>query len=249
MLKQITSLQHPAIKHLVKLRQNRDYRYDHHSLVIEGSKVIAELGRDAPLKLLMTTDETLIPKGVCADQVLIVSEEILHKASGMQNSEGILGEIAMPRPTPFKGIKTLLALDGINDPGNLGTLQRTALALGWEGVFLLNESCDPYNEKALRAARGATFRLPYNTGSWHDLWAIAKENQLTPLVADLEGKDPGNFKKEERILLILSNEARGPSEEALKDAAKVTLPMTGKMESLNVAVAGGILMYALRNHD
>lgn len=246
MLKQITSLQHASIKHLVKLRQNRDYRYEHHSLVIEGIKPLNELGKNIQVKLLMALDESLIPTHAKPQQTLIVSEEILQKASGLQHPEGILAEVEMPQSSTLRGLKSIIALDEINDPGNLGTLLRSALALGWEGAFIVKDSCDPYNEKALRASRGATFRLPIGMGSWNDLRKIVEENKLTSLVADLNGEDPSSFNSLDRMVLILSNEARGPSPLALENSRKVTIPMPGKMESLNVAVAGGILMYSLK---
>ena len=84
----------------------------------------------------------------------------MKKISGMQTPEGLVVEIEMPKPAPLEGLKYLLALDGVSDPGNVGALLRTALALGWQGIFILDESCDPFNDKALRSARGATFRLP-----------------------------------------------------------------------------------------
>ena len=244
-MKTITSLQNPLVKHLVKLRQNRDYRYDHHSLVIEGVKIINEVCRRLPVKTLVALDESFIPIGCKADEILIAPMDLFEKITGLQSSEGLLAEIKMPPSASLKGLKRIIALDGVSDPGNLGTLLRTALALGWEGVFILNDSCDPYNEKALRAASGATFHIPIGTGSWKDLEALIKGNQLTPLAADTEGTPVETLSKQGNYLLILSNEARGLSEQAARISQKVSIPMPGPMESLNVAIAGGILMYAL----
>lgn len=246
MEKEITSLQNPIVKHLVKLRQNHDYRFEHKQLVVEGLKMVQELCTKKPAKVLVVVDETIIPKGVRADEILVVSEDIMEKISGVRSPEGILAEVAMPNPSDLKGLKHIVALDGINDPGNLGTLMRTALALGWEGVFIVHESCDPYNEKALRAARGATFRLPLGIGSWADLEQIIKRNKLQPLVGDTQGTEISKLKSQEPTLLVLGNEARGPSPEALRLCKKIAIPMPGAMESLNVAVAGGILMYELK---
>lgn len=245
MYREVTSLQHPLVKHLVKIRQNRDYRYEHQSLVIEGVKPVSEICPLLHLKTLVVYDETLIPERAKADEVLLVPEEILHKISGMQHTEGILAEVAMPRFVSLKGKRRILALDGINDPGNLGTLLRTALALGWDGVFLLENTCDPFNEKALRAARGATFHLALSNGSWKNLKDLIQDNKMLPLVADLRGNNPQDLPLEhEKIVLILGNEATGPSAESER-FQKVTIPMQEEMESLNVAVAGGILMYML----
>lgn len=243
MTKQITSLQHPLIKHLVKLRQNRDYRYDHHTAVVEGVKMIKELAGNHTFKVVMASDPTLIPAEIKAEQVIVVSEEVLLKTSGLSHPEGILGEIVLPKSESLPKLNSLLVLDGINDPGNLGTLFRTALALNWEGIFLIQESCDPFNEKALRAARGATFKIPFKQGSWEEVALITKENNLTPCLADLKGDSPVKI---DRPLLILSNEAKGPSSQTVLKSKKIAIPMPGPMESLNVAIAGAILMYTLR---
>lgn len=246
MNRQITSVENSLVKHLVKLRQNTDYRYDHQSIVIEGAKTIKEVSQTHPIKTLLVYDESFLPKNVKASQVYIVNEAVMKKVSGVPTPEGIVAEMAMPKPASLSGKKYILVLDGISDPGNLGTILRTALALGWEGVFVINESCDPFNEKTLRASRGATFRLPIAQGSWAEVKKLIKENDLQPLVADLKGMDFTEVKPKNGVLLVLSNEAHGPSLDAVKICQKIFIPMPGKMESLNVSIAGGILMHALR---
>ncbi len=247
MVRHVTSLQHELVKHLIKLRQNHDYRVDHQSLIIDGIKPITELGRSLKPKVIVAWDETLIPEGINADDVVIVNESVMKKISGMATPEGLLAEIPMPKPSSFKDKRYIVALDKVGDPGNVGTIIRTALALGWEGVFVLDESCDPFNEKALRAARGATFRLPLAWGSWNDLKKIIQDNKLDGVVADLEGSKLQDVKFKNGICLVLSNEAQGASKEAKKLCQPVTIDMAGDMESLNVAVAGGILMHALKS--
>jgi TrmH family RNA methyltransferase len=245
MIKKIASAQNPLVKHLVRLRHNRDYRYEHHSVVVEGKKIITELCKNNVIKHLLILDESQLPPEARPLETWLVTEEIMHKISGVQSSEGILAEVVMPNPSSLSGKKRLIALDGVNDPGNLGTLLRTALALGWEGAFIVNDSCDPFNEKAIRSARGAIFRLPFNTGSWQELQQLAEANQMLPIAADMHGEPVSSFKHQGGILLVLSNEAHGLSPQADPLCRKVSVPMPGSMESLNVAVAGGILMFAL----
>lgn len=245
MLRQVASAQNPLVKHLVKLRQNRDYRYEHHSLVIEGITMVTEMGKDTHFRCVVVRDETLLPKGIKADDVLVVTDSVMEKISGLHSSEGIVAEIDMPRPAELKGHSRVIALDGISDPGNMGTLLRSALALGWEGAFILENSCDPFNEKAIRAARGATFRMPLAWGNWEQLKKLIKSNKMTPLAADLKGQKVEETNVKGNCLLVLGNEARGISEEAKVSCQALTIPMSGKMESLNVAAAGSILMYAL----
>ena len=112
-------------------------------------------------------------------------------------------------------------------------------------VFLLDGCCDPYNDKALRSARGATFRIPIASGHWEQLDKIIAANKMTPFVADLQGKSLSTLDGVKAPLLIMGNESRGVSAESCKRSQAITIPMAGKMESLNVSVAGGIIMYAL----
>lgn len=245
-MRKITSVQHELVKHLVKLRQNHDYRMDHQSLVIDGIKLVSEIGKKIKPKVLIAWDESLIPNDIKADEVVIVSESVMKKISGMVSPEGIVAEIPMPKPASFKGKQYIIAVDGVSDPGNVGTILRTALALGWEGVFFLDDCCDPYNEKALRSARGASFQLPLAWGNWDNLKKIILDNQLDPIVADLKGIKLQDVKVKHGICLVLSNEAHGPSKIAQQLCQPVTIAMADEVESLNVAVAGGIMMYALK---
>lgn len=246
MAKMISSAQHPLVKHFVKLRHNRSYREDKGSVLIEGEKIIKEVCTQHEAKVFLATHEELVPKGVLFQDLIIINESIAKKISGLTFHEGIFAEIPMPESPTLKNINWLLVCDGISDPGNLGALLRSGLALGWDAAFILDNCCDPYNDKALRSAKGATFRLPLTFGSWNELQEIAKTNKLKPLVADMEGIPVSQIKEKEGFLLLLSNESHGISESAKEFCTKVTIPMLGEMESLNVAVAGGILMFALR---
>ena len=240
-LKEITSLQHPLVKRLVKLRQNRGYRYSEQSVVIEGIKMVREIGSQTTPHVIMTQDPSLIPE--LTENVILVTEQILKKISGTQNPEGIVAEVPMPSSANMQGLDYILALDGISDPGNMGTLLRTALALDWKGAFILEGCCDPFNDKAQRAAKGATFRLPIAFGNWTELQNLSQENGWQPYLADLEGESLETFQPPDKMLLVLGNEAHGASETAKMFCQKLTIPMSGQMESLNVSLAGGIIMY------
>lgn len=239
----IQSLQNPVIKHLVKLRQNSDYRYEHESVIVEGPQLIQEVSQSHPIKRIVTIDECLVPPAVKCGELYVVSQAALDKISGLVHSPGILAEVQLPAPSKLDKVRFLLVIDRISDPGNLGTLIRSALAFGWEGVFVLDNSCDLFNEKAIRSARGATFRLPYALGSGEDLKKLLKKNRLKAWVADTAGTPLNQVAKEDSAALILSNESAGPS----TDGQKITIPMPGPMESLNVAIAGSILLYHLKH--
>lgn len=238
--KDVTSLQHPIVKTFVKLRSSRKFRYDQKQLVIAGIKQVSE----AP-----AVEVLLIRKGFSFDksakQVFSVTEEILKKATGLETPEPIAAIVPMPEWGKLEGKNRILALDGIADPGNLGTLLRTALALGWDGAFLTEECVDPYNEKALRAAKGATFSLPLRMGSSAELLELIKREQFQAWVADMDGKPLPDVKPQSKTILILGNEANGVSEELKKKCDKIAIPIA-HIESLNVAAAGAILMYNLK---
>lgn len=246
-IRKLTSLQHPIVKHIVHLRQNHDYRDEYHSVVIVGKKEVVEIGSKTLVKALFVYDESFVPENIQAREVYMVTEEIMHKISGMMSPEGFLAEVDMPLNDDLKGSKRVIVLDGVNDPGNLGNILRTALAFGWD-AFIVEGSCDPYNDKALRASRGASFRLKMGRGSWADLDRIIQDNKLEAYAADLNGTPAPALKFDKGIALILSNEARGVSAEANARAQKVTIPMSGLIESLNVASAGAILMFLLKGY-
>jgi TrmH family RNA methyltransferase len=242
----LTSIHHPLVKHLNKLRQDRQYRYIEQSVLIEGLKPIQEMDPSQVRKLVYIEKwKDQLPLAVKEEWMM--SEAMMKKLSGMTASEGIIAEVEMPPFGSLNHLDFVLALDGISDPGNMGTLLRTALALGWEGVYILPNSCDPYNDKALRASRGAHFRLQLGQGTVKELQKLVQESGWEPLVADVKGDLLQTFGPSKKRLLVLGNEAHGASSDISRFCSKVTIPMPGAMESLNVAVAGGILMYGLKH--
>lgn len=240
--KMISSLQNPLVKHCVKLRESRQYREEMQSVFITGHKMVDELMRMCQPKRLFFMEKKEIREPIEAYQV---SEAVLKKITGLPSPEGIAAEFPLPKPSALEPISSLIALDRIADPGNLGTLIRTALALGWDGVFLLPGCVDPFHDKTMRASRGALFHFPWASGSWEELSQLKEHNNLTAYVADMHGVPISSLSKNVRPLLLLSNEAQGISKEGSHFGIAISIPMKGEMESLNVAIAGAILMYAL----
>lgn len=239
----ITSLQHEIVKDTVRLRQNRDWRHEHRLVVLEGVKTVEEVCKFHRALRIFVVEPAIIPPGVEMEEMVLVSGPVMQKLSGVQSPEGIIAVVPMPLNADFKGKKRILALDGINDPGNIGTLLRTALALGWDGAYLLPGCADPFNDKALRASRGAPFRLPMIEGDWVHLKKLMEENNWKPYAADLDGIKPSEVSAKDALLLVLGSESHGLSKTAKDACEAVTIPMPGDMESLNVGVAGGLLMY------
>jgi TrmH family RNA methyltransferase len=243
MNKKIVSLQHPLVKHLVKIRSDKKARTEHGSLLIAGANLVPEVcAKIKPLHIL-ATDPSRYPSLYAG--AIEVTEEILKKITGLESASHIAAEVPLPKQGLPSKLSRLLVVDQLSDPGNLGTLIRTALAFKWDGIFLLEGSVDLFNEKVIRSAKGAMFRLPYLIGSWEDLAAIEETHHLARWVADLDGSPPEEIEINPKggLSLILGSEAHGPSDQAVAKGGKVTLKMGGDMESLNVGVAGGILMY------
>jgi TrmH family RNA methyltransferase len=242
----ITSLQHAYVKHLVKLRENRDYRYRSQSVVVCGLKLIKELSSKFHFSSLLLEEGFHLSFTVEAENLYHVTPQIIKKISGLEQPEPIAAEIEMPKVQDLSSANFLLILDGISDPGNLGTLLRNALGLGWDGVFLTSGSADPFNDKALRAAKGATFMIPWKSGPLEELKILLRKKNRKLYAADMHGKDLSNFQFSPPLALALGNEAHGLTSEIEESAEMIAIPMQGRMESLNVASAGAIMMYEIR---
>lgn len=246
----ITSLQNPLVKEMVKLGKSRKYRLEKSLVIIEGTKLIHEICAIADVETLFYSNEQLLPSKVDKTKCIYVTEEIIKKISGTVTPEGVIASFPMPPESSLKECHSLLVLDGVQDPGNVGTLARTALAFGWKGLFCLEGTCDVWNDKALRASRGALFTLPYRFGSWEDLQEVVSFHDLTLYAAGLEGSAPESIEKNNhKIALILGNEGQGLSSRAKELCHQVMIPMKKEVESLNVSIAGALLMYLLRGFN
>ena len=238
----IKSLQHPIVKELLALRTSSKKRKELQTVLIIGQKMIKER-KNLKLLLLEThLDPNNFPK---AEKTYHVSSTIIQKITGLQASDGACATLAMPKAANLDTKKYIMALDHISDPGNLGTLLRTALAFGYEGAFLMG-GADPYNDKALRAAKGATFDLPLQFGTHESFLNLLKNAKMTGFTADLSGKSLNDQPTPPSFALILGNEGSGISPVLQTHCQSIKIPMTEYVESLNVAIAGGILLYALR---
>jgi len=167
-----------------------------------------------------------------------------------QTPQGVLAVASIPRATmdrltPGTGRSTLLVLDAVQDPGNFGTMVRTAEALGAAGVLVLPGTVDPWNAKAVRSAMGSSFRLPIVPADWDTAGPWLRDHGFAVLVADAAG-DPLGEVRPDRAALVLGNEGAGVSPATQIHADRtVSVPLRGRAESLNVAAAAAILLYEL----
>jgi RNA methyltransferase, TrmH family len=178
-----------------------------------------------------------------------VDDRALVELADTETPQGVLAVAAIPRPS-LDAIdlaappSAVLVLDAVQDPGNLGTLARTAEALGAAGLVALPGTVDPWNAKSVRAAMGATFRLPVVQAAWDDLEPWLRARGVAVLAADAAGEPLGP--PPSRAALVLGNEGAGISPETAARADRtIAIPLRGRAESLNVAAAGAILLHEL----
>lgn len=237
--KKISSLQHPLVKHWEKLRREKNYREEKGALLIAGEKMIREF--PFPLRTLIS----LQAAPLMAEQRYFVTEAILKKITGLETPDGFAAEVELPLPQDVGHCRRLLILDQLQDPGNMGTLLRTALAFGWEGVVATPGTVDFFNDKALRAAKGATFRLAYSWKTPEEIALLSREKKWDVWVADLTGKDLETIPFHLPFALVLSSEGEGVNAWARKLGKAISIPLKRGVESLNVAAAGAILLYTM----
>ena len=253
----VQSAGNPYVKHCVRLRGSGRYRQELGRLLLVGDVPVHEVlgAGEARAHVLFRREGTASGLEAGSAHVLDVNEAVLRKLSGLENVDGLslAAEVAVPAAADFAAwergtLRRLLVLDRIQDPGNLGTLFRTAAALDWDGVYLVNGCCDPFNEKAIRASRGSPFRLPVAAGGVKGLQEIRAAHDLQCFSAEPRG--PGLPEPRElagaNVCLVLGSEGQGVSDECAAFCDPVGIAMTGAMESLNVGVAGGILMHHLQ---
>ncbi|KAJ4840384.1 hypothetical protein Tsubulata_036248 [Turnera subulata] len=282
----IVATSNPFVRHCVKLIRSSAYRHSHASAVVVGATPIREIHKSqesleektVEIECLFLLDNIEVPEGLtnCSPRVLRVSSFVMKKLSQLQSTECTEAIALMKFPSTyfllddgrnnedcrkwFPSPHRILVLERIQDPGNLGTLLRSAVAFKWSGVFLLPGCCDPFNVKVLRASRGASFQIPIVSGDWHHLEALKHEFQMKMLGGHPDSSDElkpvvrlsqafADGLADVPLCLVLGNEARGLSDQAQQDCELISIPMAGEFESLNVAVAGGIFLYMLQSEN
>lgn len=171
-----------------------------------------------------------------------VESSLLRTLSETESPQGILAVVSLTQLQIPNSVNFVLILDQIRDPGNLGTLLRTAVAAGVDAVLLPPETTDAFAPKVVRSGMGAHFRLPIHSMAWEEIQEQIKDLQV--YLADMDGQSCWETDLSQPLALIIGSEAEGASEEARKLAAqKISIPMTGNVESLNAGIAGSVLMF------
>jgi TrmH family RNA methyltransferase len=213
-------------------------------VAVEGALVAKGFG-DSPREAALLAD--MDRRGVAVETV---AERTLLELADTTTPQGILA-VVTPRHWELKDVvpskgSPVLVLDAVQDPGNTGTLLRTAFSLGAAGAILLKGSADPSHPKVLRAAMGASFRLPAATADVDEFKAWVVAQRATVWATAANGVSLAPTTAPERLAIVVGNEGAGVRDEVLAlAAARVAVPLARGAESLNVAVAAGIVLYAV----
>jgi len=249
----ITSTQNNRVKLIAALQTQAKTRRKEGKIALEGARLVRDAlvsGHAAEFILYTPDNENLIADlQVINAEMLPVSDEVMRHISDTQQPPGIIGVFAMPEPVLPSAPKRVLILDAIRDPGNMGTILRTAAAAGVEVALLSPDCVDPYNPKVLRGGMGAHFRLPVIEMSWEQIEAYAQPLRI--YLADSHGDvryDEADWAA--GWALIIGSEAHGAGQEAAKLAsARVYIPMAAETESINAAMAAGVILFGAKRQS
>ena len=253
----IQSKDNKTIKHIISLQQ-RKYRQKFGEYTVEGIRAVTDLGKKGFLRAILIREskrselEPLVQKDFSISSVYVVQDPIFDKIEHSVNGQGILG-IAKKCINELHSFIVedglYVALDGVQDPGNLGTIIRTAVAAGAKGIFLLKGTVDPYNEKCVRSTMSALCNIPiFEDITLSEFYDFIKDNTIKTYVTSLENAKPYHtISYAKRTMVILGNEGNGVSRDIIEmcDQA-ITIPMYGDIESLNVSIAAALCMYKVR---
>lgn len=247
-MERLTSRANPLLAHLRRLGASRSYRRERGEYLCDGGKLLEEALRwSAPITALVTDGSVPLPPLPEAVRAAEVPADVLKSVSPLDTPQRVLFSVRIPESAPPEVLegRTYLVLDGLQDPGNLGTILRTADAFEADGVFLLPGCADLWNPKTVRSSMGAVFRLPAWSCSLEELHALAEEAGL-PLAGSALREDTPDLREADlrRAVILVGSEGRGLSGAALALCAQtVRIPMGPRCESLNAAAAAAVLLW------
>lgn len=249
-MERITSRQNPLMLHLRRLASSRAYRQEHGEYLCDGVKLLDEALRwGAPLMTVVFAEGVAVPALPEAVRAVCVPPELMRAISPMETPQGALFTVRLPDaalPQTLSGARYLV-LDGVQDPGNVGTILRTADAFGCEAVLLVNGCADVFNPKTARATMGAVFRIPAYPCTVDELDALLARSGL-PLYGTALREDTVDIRSVplRRAAVAIGSEGRGLSREVLARCEKtLKIPMQPRCESLNAAMAAGVVLWEM----
>ena len=243
----ISSRKNPLLQQVKKLLSSKKERENAGLFAADGTKLLQEA-----VKYYPGLDTVILSDGVEAEvpdhvRLIRVPEDVMASISPMETPQGALFLCRLPGRTAFQPQPGMLLLDGIQDPGNIGTILRTADALEIP-VVLLEGCADPYSHKVVRASMGAVFRTPVLQSTWAEAKAACAAagipvavTALSDRAKDIRGADLS------KMAVVIGSEGRGVRREVLESAdAELIIPMNPRCESLNAAIAATICMWEMK---
>jgi len=246
----ITSSQNPKLKIARALMGRAKERREANAFVVEGVRLVEEASRAGwKFQFALYSDglsergrelvDKLSANNIEADEV---AGDLLQKLSDTESPQGILAVLEFTHLPIPETLNFVLIPDQIRDPGNLGTLLRTAAATGVQAILLPSETTDIFAPKVVRAGMGAHFRMPIHSMMWEEI--KEQTNGMQIYLADMDGTSCWETDLRKPLALVIGGEAEGASDEARRLATQtISIPMAGQVESLNAGVAGSVLMF------
>ena len=252
----ITSKDNEIIKNIKKLKEKK-YRDQTGEYIIEGIKLVAEaITENVKISKILVCEDCETNGSISKDLMyeiakhdcIYVSKKIFEAISDVSTPQGILAVIkkcSMPEEEVSYSEDIIVVLDGVQDPGNLGTILRTVDSVNLKQIILSPKCADPYSPKVVRSTMGAIFRLNIvESKNIIETLKNIKKNKYKVIATSLETNESIYTMQLNKKAIVIGNEANGVSKEVLEIAnEKIKIPMLGKTESLNVAVATGVILY------
>jgi len=254
-MKKIISKENTTIKHIIKLKEKK-YRAEYNEFIIEGAKIVKEaIEEKSNIKNIIISEDALnselvknqLKAVIEAQNYILVTNSIFNLLSEVEKPQGVLAVIEKNMYNKKIDYRQdiILILDNIQDPGNLGTIIRTADSVGLTQILVSKGTVDCYNSKVLRSTMGAIFRVNIiETDNLEKSIEEIKQNKFKVITTSLQTDKSIYDIQLKNIAIVIGNEANGVSKEIIDLAdEKAIIPMKGKTESLNVAVATGVVLY------
>lgn len=247
-MKRIESLSNSLVKYWKKLATTRKERDQSGEFLVEGFHLVEEALQGTDVLTLIVREGVEIPATWNVDNIYIVevTAAIAAELAETERTQGIFAHCKQPDFEVKSSWKKFLLIDAVQDPGNVGTMIRTADAAGMDAVILGKGSADPFNPKTIRSTQGSIFHLPVLRGELVD-WVEQLQERDIPIYGtalDATSVVYNQVQKTPSFAVIMGNEGSGISKELLTKTTKnVIIPIMGGAESLNVAVATGIVLY------
>ena len=256
----IQSKDNKTIKRIISLGQRKN-RQKYGEYIVEGIRSIRDIAAMGAVKTIVIRESKAQDKHVLdlldLDTVqfvpkFIAQDPIFDKVDNTVNGQGVVAIVSKPK-YDMESIHIddglYITLDGVQDPGNLGTIIRTAVAAGVKGIFLMKGTVDPFNDKTVRSTMSALHKIPlYEDITLSLLHDMVTESNMTTYVTALEHSNPYHtVRYAKRTMLVLGNEGNGVTPEVMNLCTnRIMIPMYGDMESLNVSVAAALCMYKVQ---